>query len=42
MENKLTELCPIFIEKSAYYYTECNYRYYIGCLSRIKKMCYVS
>lgn len=37
MENELTELCPICIEKPAYYYTECNHGYCIGCLSRIKK-----
>jgi hypothetical protein len=37
MENELTELCPICIEKPADYYTECNHGYCIGCLCRIKK-----
>jgi hypothetical protein len=37
MENHLTELCPICIEKPAEYYTECGHNYCIGCLSRIKK-----
>ena len=34
MENNL---CPICIEKSATYYTECGHGYCIECLSRIKK-----
>jgi hypothetical protein len=37
MENELIEICPICIENSAEYYTECGHCYCIGCLSRIKK-----
>ena len=36
MENELTELCPICIEKPAEYFTECNHSFCIGCLCRIK------
>jgi hypothetical protein len=34
MENKL---CPICIENSSEYYTECGHCYCIGCLSCILK-----
>ncbi len=37
MENKSVELCPICIDKSANYYTECGHGYCIECLSKIKK-----
>lgn len=33
----MIELCPICIENSAEYYTECNHGYCIGCLSKIKR-----
>lgn len=38
-ENSIMEnnLCPICIEKSATYYTECGHGYCLECLSRIKK-----
>lgn len=37
MENSSIELCPICIEKSAEYFTECNHSFCIGCLCKIKK-----
>ena len=36
MDN-LIEVCPICINKSAEYETECGHNYCIDCLSRIKK-----
>jgi hypothetical protein len=35
--NNLINLCPICINNSAEYYTECGHNYCIDCLSRIKK-----
>ena len=35
--NNLIEVCPICINKSAEYETECGHNYCIDCLSRIKK-----
>jgi hypothetical protein len=37
MNNHLIELCPICIDNSAEYYTECGHKYCIECLCRIKK-----
>ena len=31
------ELCPICIDNTAEYYTECNHKYCICCLSKIKQ-----
>lgn len=37
MENSSIELCPICMEKSEEYFTECNHSFCIGCLCKIKK-----
>ena len=41
MDN-LIEVCPICINKSAEYETECGHHYCIDCLSRIKNVRYVA
>lgn len=33
----MDELCPICINDTAEYYTECNHKYCICCLSKIKQ-----
>ena len=37
MDEELIELCPVCSENEAIYFTECNHKYCITCLSRIKK-----
>lgn len=37
MEENLIQLCAICIENPATHFTECNHKYCISCLSRIKK-----
>lgn len=37
MENELTNLCPVCIQKPAEFITECNHGYCIECLCKLKK-----
>ena len=37
MDEELIELCPVCLENEATYFTECNHKYCITCLSRIRK-----
>ena len=36
-KTELIDLCPICIEKEAFYFTECGHKYCVSCLSKINK-----